>query len=420
MTPILTTLAILLAVLLAGVTFVQVLYLESLRLRSRDLPALEFFKETLKDRIGLKAERGALAFSLLKHTLIAFIGVLMLALASRATGVSWQTVLEACLVSWLMLLTAGYGIPQILYRKTEGRWVLPFVPVLRGLALTMRPLAATLGFFQAVVDLGDSEEPGAEPSSAEDHIEALISAGAEEGLIEEDDRKLIQAAVAFGDKTVREVMTPRPKIVAIGATQSLEDLRELLINEQFSRIPVYEGSIDRIEGFIHARDMFELEEEERRRRTARDLMRPVRLVPETKPVDDLMREMQEDRAHMVIVIDEYGNTAGLATMEDLVEEILGEIRDEHEPEMDVIPDGEGRYIVSGSFDLGRLQELLGFRPLPEVASTTVSGLASEWLGRVPSVGDVVEREGLRIEVLAASDRRVDQVRVMRAAGASNG
>jgi CBS domain containing-hemolysin-like protein len=123
---------------------------------------------------------------------------------------------------------------------------------------------------------------------------------------------------------------------------------------------------------------------------------------------------------MVVVIDEYGNTAGLATMEDLVEEILGEIRDEHEPEMDVTPDGEGRYIVSGSFDLGRLQELLQFRVLPEVESTTVSGLASEWLGRVPAVGDVVEREGIRIEVLAASDRRVDQVRVMRAEGASDG
>jgi CBS domain containing-hemolysin-like protein len=320
----------------------------------------------------------------------------------------------------LVLLTAGYAIPQILYRKTEGRWVLPFVPVFRGLALIMRPLAATLGFFQAVVDLRDSEAPHGEAPSAEDHIEALISAGAEEGLIEEDDRKLIQAAVAFGDKTVREVMTPRPKIVAIGAAQSLEDLRELLINEQYSRIPVYEGTIDRIEGFIHARDVFELEEEERLRRTARDLMRPVRSVPESKPVDDLMREMQEDRAHMVIVIDEYGNTAGLATMEDLVEEILGEIRDEHEPELDVTVEGEGRYVVSGSFDLGRLQELLNLRTLPEVASTTVSGLASEWLGRVPSVGDVVERDGIRIEVLAASDRRVDQVRVMRSEGASNG
>ena len=109
----------------------------------------------------------------------------------------------------------------------------------------------------------------------------------------------------------------------------------------------------------------------------------MRLVPETKPVNDLMREMQEDGAHMVIVVDEYGNTAGLATMEDLVEEILGEIRDEHEPELDVTADGEGGYIVSGSFDVGRLQELLGFRPREKMESTTVGGLVTEWLGRVP-------------------------------------
>jgi CBS domain containing-hemolysin-like protein len=119
---------------------------------------------------------------------------------------------------------------------------------------------------------------------------------------------------------------------------------------------------------------------------------------------------------MVIVVDEYGNTAGLASMEDLVEEILGEIRDEHEPELDVTADGEGRHIVSGSFDVSRLQELLDFRPQEEVDSTTVGGLAAEWLGRVPAVGDVVERDGIRIEVLAGSDRRVDQVRVMRSEG----
>jgi putative hemolysin len=123
--------------------------------------------------------------------------------------------------------------------------------------------------------------------------------------------------------------------------------------------------------------------------------------------------MQEDRAHMVIVIDEYGNTAGLATMEDLVEEILGEIRDEHEPEIDVTPDGEGRYIVSGSFELNRLQDLLGFRPPEDTESTTISGLAAEWLGRVPAVGEVAERHGLRIEVLAGNEMRVDLVRVMR-------
>jgi CBS domain containing-hemolysin-like protein len=136
-------------------------------------------------------------------------------------------------------------------------------------------------------------------------------------------------------------------------------------------------------------------------------------VPETRRVNDLIKEMQMDRAHVVVVIDEYGNTAGLATMEDVVEEILGEIRDEHEPELDVASDGQGGYIVSGSFGLDRLRDLVNFRPQQEVESTTISGLAAEWMGRVPAVGDVVEREGIRIEVLAGNERRVDQVRVTR-------
>ena len=143
-------------------------------------------------------------------------------------------------------------------------------------------------------------------------------------------------------------------------------------------------------------------------------MRPIRFVPETKPVHDLMREMQQDGAHMVIVVDEYGNTAGLATMEDLVEEILGEIRDEHEPDRDVKLDRQGNYLVSGSFDLDRLRDLLGFRPEEKTESTTVGGLAAEWLGRVPEVGEAVERDGIRIEVLAGNELRVEQVRVSRA------
>jgi CBS domain containing-hemolysin-like protein len=419
MTWLLIILAAWFAVSLVGVTFVQVLYLESLRLRKRELPALQFFKETLQTRIGSKSESGALTFSLMKHTTMALLGVVVVGIASAGGAATGEALLEASLASFLIMLASTYIVPQVLYRKTAGRWVLPLVPVFRALALPARPVAATLRFLQAVVDLGEPDETDEEATTPEEHIDALISAGAEEGLLEEEDRKLIQAAVAFGDKTVREVMTPRPRIVAIEAKRSLDDLRELVINEQYSRIPVYEGTIDRICGFIHVRDMFELDEEERARRTARDLMRPVRLVPETKPVDDLMKEMQADRAHMVIVIDEYGNTAGLATMEDVVEEILGEIRDEHEPELDVTPDGSGGYIVSGSCDLDRLHELLEFRPQEEVQSTTISGLAAEWLGRVPAVGDVVEREGIRIEVLAADERRVEQVRVSRSEAAAH-
>jgi putative hemolysin len=209
-------------------------------------------------------------------------------------------------------------------------------------------------------------------------------------------------------------MTPRPDIVAIDENRSLEDLRELAIEQQYSRIPVYSGTVDQIIGFVHVRDMFELDEQERKGRTVKELTRPIRLVPETKPVDEMLREMQQDGAQMAIVIDEYGQTAGLVTMEDMVEEILGEIHDEHEPERDVTEESEGTYVVSGTVDVDRFRELLAFRPQEETESTTIGGLVTEWLGHVPRVGETVEREGIRIEVLAANELRVDRVRVSKA------
>lgn len=159
--------------------------------------------------------------------------------------------------------------------------------------------------------------------------------------------------------------------------------------------------------------MFELDENERQQKRLSELLRPIRVVPETKPVHDLLREMQHDSAHMVIVVDEYGNTAGLATMEDLVEEILGEIRDEHEPDRDVCQESETSFVAPGSLDLDRLHELLGFRPEQDTESTTVGGLVAEWLGHVPQVAESVERDGIRIEVLAGNELRVEQVRVSK-------
>jgi len=399
--------------LLALASSVQLLYLESLRLRTRDLPSLQLFKATLEERIGLKTDEGALAFSLLKHGTLALAGVLVLAdFLNRP--LTWAVLLEAAFTSVMLMLLAGYVVPQLLYRRSHGKWMAPLVTLLRGLALAIKPATAVLTFFYSLVEIADEKNGAEEAATPAENIDALISAGTEEGLIEEQDRKLIQSVVEFGDKVVREVMTPRPNIVAISADATLEQLRQLVINEQYSRIPIYEGSIDQIVGFVHVRDMFELEEEERARRGVRELMRPIRFVPESKPVHDLMREMQQDNTHMVIVIDEYGNTAGLATMEDLVEVILGEIRDEHEPNSDIAEDGEGGYIVSGNFDLARLSDMLDFRPQEEIESTTVGGLVTEWLGHVPQPGESVERDGIHIDVLASDELRVEQVRIRRA------
>jgi putative hemolysin len=402
------------AVLLCLITVVQTLYMESLRLRARDLPALQFFKETLEDRLGVSGEAGLLAFSLIKHTLVLLLGVCFLA-TREGDAAPWQNLFEAALLAWLTMLLSTYVLAQVLYRKTSGRWLLPLAGVLRLCALLVRPLTAALGFFQSLVELSEPAATAEESPSPAQDIEALISAGEEEGLIEKDDRKLIESVVAFGDKTVREVMTPRPKMVAIDANRSLEDLRELVIHEQYSRIPVYDQTIDNITGFVHVRDMFELDEADRQGRRVKELARPIRLIPETKPVNDLLREMQQDGAHMAIVIDEYGNTAGLATMEDMVEEILGEIHDEHEPERDVQKQPDGSFVVAGSLDLDRLHDLLEFRPPEETESTTIGGLVTEWLGHVPRIGEVIERDGIRLEVLAGDELKVEQVRVSKVA-----
>ena len=282
-------------------------------------------------------------------------------------AVFWQ----AALAAWLSMMAASYALPQLLYRRTSGHWLLALAPLLRAMAWLASPCVALMGFFQSLVDLTDDAAVPEEPPTPAENIDALISAGTEEGLIHEEDRKLIQSVVEFGDKVVHEVMTPRPKIVAIPAAATLEELRTLVISEQYSRIPVYEQNIDQIIGFVHVRDMFEVDEEERVRRLVRELVRPALLVPESKPVNDLMRQMQQENTHMVIVVDEYGNTAGLATMEDLLEVIIGEIRDEHEPGSDVVEDGQG-YVVSGSFDLDRIADLFeSFHRGEDIESTTV-------------------------------------------------
>jgi CBS domain containing-hemolysin-like protein len=400
--------------LLAVVTFVQVLYLESLRLRTRDLPSMKFFKETLEEKLGLKTEQGAGAFSLIKHSLLVWLAILFFAWFADGHPWNGQALLEAGAAVWLTMVAISFALPQLLYRRTSAHWVLPLVPVLRALALVARPAEASLSFFQSLIDLADDSAAAEETPTVAENIEALISAGAEEGLIEEDDRKLIQSVVEFGDTVVREVMTARPNIVAISADSSLEVFRELVITEQYSRIPVYEHNIDQVIGFVHVRDMFEIDETNREDRSVRDLIRPVLFVPETKPVSDLMRQMQHESTHMVIVVDEYGNTAGLATMEDLLEVIIGEIRDEHEPDSDVVEDGRGGYIVSGNFDLARVPDLLaGFHLEEDIESTTVGGLVSEWLGRVPKPGEFVERDGARIEILASDELRVEQVRISK-------
>jgi putative hemolysin len=412
MTAGLWVLVALLAPALALISFVQLLYAEALRLRAREQPALEFFKETLEDKLGLRTERGALSFSLLQHGLLVLSGAAFCG-ALLAGNFDWPRFLEALWAAVGLVLVAAYAVPQALLRKSQAHFLLPLVPALKIAAWLVRPLVVSFEFFTSLAEMGQSEGQANENGNATEEIEALIEAGADEGLIQEEDRKLLEAVIALGQKTAREVMTPRPNIVAIPQEATMEQLRRLAVEQNYSRIPAYGESIDDITGFLHVRDLLRLDPEARARRRVREFLRPIRFVPETKPIVQLLREMQKENAYMVIVVDEYGSTAGLVTLEDVVEEVFGEIRDEHDEAGDLREEAPGVYLMAGEVDLDRLEELFDLRRDEGTESTTVGGLVTEWLGYVPKQGEVFERNGVRIEVLAADERRVRQVRVSR-------
>jgi CBS domain containing-hemolysin-like protein len=412
MTAGLWVLVALLAPALALISFVELLYAEALRLRAREQPALEFFKETLEDKLGLRTERGALSFSLLQHGLLVLSGAAFCG-ALLAGNFDWPRFLEALWAAVGLVLVAAYAVPQALLRKSQAHFLLPLVPALKIAAWLVRPLVVSFEFFTSLAEMGQSEGQANENGNATEEIEALIEAGADEGLIQEEDRKLLEAVIALGQKTAREVMTPRPNIVAIPQEATMEQLRRLAVEQNYSRIPAYGESIDDITGFLHVRDLLRLDPEARARRRVREFLRPIRFVPETKPIVQLLREMQKENAYMVIVVDEYGSTAGLVTLEDVVEEVFGEIRDEHDEAGDLREEAPGVYLMAGEVDLDRLEELFDLRRDEGTESTTVGGLVTEWLGYVPKQGEVFERNGVRIEVLAADERRVRQVRVSR-------
>ncbi len=203
--------AVVLTVLLGFVSYVQLLYLESLRIIRREAASLEYFREYLAEKIGLENEQGSLAFSILKHISLPLVGVFYLCALVRPGVEHWQSVLEAIAFSFVAMLLSTYLIPAFLYRRTRGSWMLPWLPVIKLLVLLATPFAALVRLFQSLLEFDKEGHGETAPADQVEHIEAFITAGAEEGILEEEDRKLIHSVVAFGDKSVREVMTPRPE-----------------------------------------------------------------------------------------------------------------------------------------------------------------------------------------------------------------
>jgi CBS domain containing-hemolysin-like protein len=298
----------------------------------------------------------------------------------------------------------GHILPTIIVRRSPERVLEILLPAFTAVANLIVPLTALMigwmGAGERQPANGDAEEPG----------EASTPGGDGEPS-RADETRLLRSVVDFGETLVREVMTPRPDIVAVRADATLDELRLLVREQEYSRLPVYTDNLDNIVGLIVVKDLIQLELSNAR--LVSEMMRPAAFVPETKRVVDLLREFRQGRFQLAMVVDEYGGTAGLVTVEDVVEELVGEIRDEYDSEAEPIArEADDVYVFSGKVGIGDMADRLGVE-IENGGFETVGGFVLARAGRVPLVGERIETDGLEVEILEAERRRIHKVRIRR-------
>jgi putative hemolysin len=322
----------------------------------------------------------------------------------------------------VFILVCEHVIPIFIVRRNPERVLEILLPPFDALARTVRPLTNSLTrlIHEPRRERTEQSNGAAEAIEAAADVTAPAppDADAEQGLIEEEGRKLLQSIVNFGDTLVREVMTPRPDMVAVASTATLGDVRTLFEEQEYSRIPVYGENLDNILGLLYVKDLIHLRDASDAALLHRDLpqlIRPATFVPETKRVADLLKEFQQKQTQIAIVVDEYGGTAGLATIEDLLEEIVGEIRDEYDVETEpVVEEPDGSYVFSGKVNFDEVRDRLDVEVEPE-GFETVGGYVLTRVGRVPNAGETFDLDGMHVEVLEAERRRIHRVRFKRLA-----
>ena len=415
---------LLLAVIETLASYISRVYSEFGKILTREIEEnLDAWEELIEPHLGLTREHAAICAAVLQQLALGIIalefGAVLFDRALHLGQPTYWEIAQAVLGVVLVVVFCNQLLPSLLFNRTRGRWVRRLVWPIRLLLWMMTPITVFVRFFFSVASLAEEQASQEEETSVD--VEALLEAGEEEGILEESDIDLVRSAVEFGDKLVREVMTPRPEVFAVRDSTTLEEFLTELREHNFSRVPVYAGSLDSVTGIAFTHDLLQIADEEARTRTVASIQRPAVFVPETKRGYELLREMQREKQHMRIVIDEYGGVSGLVTIEDLLEQIVGNIRDEHEVDASIEePQREqgGVWLVPGSFPVDQLADLFGEQAgLAELddayEATTLGGLVSEIEGRIPLPGEVVllEAIGLRMEVVASTDRRVERLRV---------
>jgi CBS domain containing-hemolysin-like protein len=311
-----------------------------------------------------------------------------------------------CVISILWKIGIAF-LPESIIEKI----VVSFLPVSRFLYYIFWPLVFPLRTLMERIET-KREEHDVEEEITDEEVQAYIDVGEEEGILEAGEGKLIQQIVDFGDRIAKELMTPRIDMLAFDSNGSLQELARLFSESKYSRIPIHEGNIDKIVGIIHIKDLFDAFLTQPNV-PVRSLARPAYFVPETKKVSDLLRELQVEHMQVAIVVDEYGGTAGLVTIEDIIEQIVGDIADEHEDSDESIVEIDNDvFLVNGPVKIETLEEKLDV----ELASDdyeTVAGLIFTAMGRVPKIGETIKQRGLIFEVEKADRKRIYRVKVTR-------
>jgi CBS domain containing-hemolysin-like protein len=322
--------------------------------------------------------------------------------------------LVATLIMTVLLFVLAEVTPKTYVVQHTDRIALRLAPLVVALGTLFGPVAKGLIRVANLILPGKGLPEG--PFVTEAEIKALAEVASEEEQIEEEEKELIHSIFEFGDTVVREVMTPQPDIVATEESGSLDEVLDLVVRHGYSRIPVYRESRDEIVGIVYAKDVLRELHAGRNGRTLRELARRAYFVPESKKVADLLRDMQREKVHVAIVVDEFGSVAGIVTLEDLLEEIVGEIADEYDrEEPQVEPAGDGRFRVNARLPVDELNELLQVE-LPNEEWDTVGGLMMGILGRLPLQGEPVEFEGLRFTAERVQGRRIAKVLIERIPG----
>ncbi len=336
---------------------------------------------------------------------------LLLAAARLLAGLGVPRALLWAFAGTALVVAAIEAANRILVGPDPEAGLRRLTRVYRVLLVVLRPLIAVIApLLPGTPERREGEE---EEEATDEEIEAFIDVGTREGILEPEEGDWVWSIVGFGDTLVRSVMTPRVDMVVAPLDASLDALAERFVESGHSRIPIYEESIDRIVGILHIRDVLRALRSPEPPPVS-ELVKPPFVVPETKPLGELLKELQARFQQVAIVVDEYGGTAGMVTVEDLVEEIVGEIMDEHEALVaELVPLPGGAYRLDGRAHLELLEDIFGVK-LDEQDVETVGGLIYTELGRVPEAGDAVECKGLRFTVEEVADRRIQSVRVERA------